>query len=196
MKNKKNYIIVAFLLTAITFTTVTINKAMKPPSKKESIIKISAKNRNSRKPDSITDFYKDEITNKLLPVTNLDNSYNINTAIAENALVLTNNKYHNFNTYKDFISKVKKQKSAFLRIVFTTIEGDLIINDVKYDSKTNKTYVLSDNRKDRFGTPNITVDSYDNLLEKKGINGGEILIVYNDNQNDYLELLNFDTYSD
>ena len=43
MKNKKNYIIVAFLLTAITFTTVTINKAMKTPSKKESIIKISAK---------------------------------------------------------------------------------------------------------------------------------------------------------
>ena len=75
----------------------------------------------------------------------------------------------------------------------TTVEGDLIITDIKYE--IDKVIVITDNTKDKFSSEEdrkITIETYKNIEEVLDLDKDPAissLIVYNDNKEDSRVLL-------
>ena len=138
-----------------------------------------------------------------IPIRELPIDYSLEEAMEENNLIVTHSKNYNSELYDNFIEKVKKKESTFLRIIQFTVEGDIIITDVKYDSKINKTIVITDNTRDRFSsddTRKITTSEYEHIEEhNEMLTTGSIreLIVYNGTlDNDYRVLYSFNVLID
>lgn len=75
----------------------------------------------------------------------------------------------------------------------TTVEGDLIITDIKYE--IDKVIVITDNTRDKFSSEEdrkITIETYKNIEEVLDLDKDPAissLIVYNDNKEDSRVLL-------
>lgn len=75
----------------------------------------------------------------------------------------------------------------------TTVEGDLIITDIKYE--IDKVIVTTDNTRDKFSSEEdrkITIETYKNIEEVLDLDKDPAissLIVYNDNKEDSRILL-------
>ena len=75
----------------------------------------------------------------------------------------------------------------------TTVEGDLIITDIKYE--IDKVIVITDNTRDKFSSEKdrkITIETYKNIEEVLDLDKDPAissLIVYNDNKEDSRVLL-------
>ncbi len=75
----------------------------------------------------------------------------------------------------------------------TTVEGDLIITDIKYE--IDKVIVITDNTRDKFSSEEdrkITIETYKNIEEVLDLDKDPAissLIVYNDNKEDSRILL-------
>lgn len=75
----------------------------------------------------------------------------------------------------------------------TTVEGDLIITDIKYE--IDKVIVTTDNTRDKFSSEEdrkITIETYKNIEEVLDLDKDPAissLIVYNDNKEDSRVLL-------
>ncbi|MCI5967644.1 MAG: DUF4362 domain-containing protein [Tenericutes bacterium] len=75
----------------------------------------------------------------------------------------------------------------------TTVEGDLIITDIKYE--IDKVIVTTDNTRDKFSSEEdrkITIETYKNIEEVLDLDKDPVissLIVYNDNKEDSRVLL-------
>lgn len=137
------------------------------------------------------------------PIGQLPVDYNLEKAVTERALVITYSKIYNAELYDSFVEKIKKKESAFLRIIQSTVEGDAIILDIKYDSKTNKAIVVTDNTRDQFLSDDdrkITIDEYEHIeehIEMLTTGGIRELIVYNGIlENDYRILCSFNGFMD
>lgn len=78
-------------------------------------------------------------------------------------------------------------------MVQTTVEGDLIITDIKYE--IDKVIVITDNTRDNFSSEEnrkITLETYKNIEEVLDLDKDHAissLIVYNDNKEDNRVLL-------
>ena len=78
-------------------------------------------------------------------------------------------------------------------MVQTTVEGDLIITDIKYE--IDKVIVITDNTRDKFSSEEnrkITLETYKNIEEVLDLDKDPAissLIVYNDNKEDNRVLL-------
>ena len=78
-------------------------------------------------------------------------------------------------------------------MVQTTVEGDLIITDIKYE--IDKVIVITDNTRDKFSSEEdrkITIETYKNIEEVLDLDKDPAissLIVYNDNKEDSKVLL-------
>ncbi len=154
---------------------------------------------NEKECTDITDFYNNVET--VVPVIKLDKNIKLEDLKNENTVIVTKMEIINKKAYEKFIKNVVLKKNAFLRLVDITIEGDIIISDIKYDSKSSKTYVLRDSTRDDYGKKIITIDKYNYIEEiKSNIKGKSTksLIVYQENKLDdnYLTLLTLDTFID
>lgn len=154
---------------------------------------------NEKECTDITDFYNNVET--VVPVIRLDKNIKLEDLKNENTVIVTKMEIINKKAYEKFIKNVVLKKNAFLRLVDITIEGDIIISDIKYDSKSSKTYVLRDSTRDDYGKKIITIDKYNYIEEiKSNIKGKSTksLIVYQENKLDdnYLTLLTLDTFID
>ena len=78
-------------------------------------------------------------------------------------------------------------------MIQTTVEGDLIITDIKYE--IDKVIVITDNTRDKFSSEEnrkITLETYKNIEEVLDLDKDPAissLIVYNDNKEDNRVLL-------
>lgn len=55
-----------------------------------------------------------------------------------------------FDDCYEFNMKLKNKQTAFIRVAQITVEGDLVIADVLYDSKSDCIYLVKDDTRDRY----------------------------------------------
>lgn len=189
MNKKRNVIILLIIVFVLIIIIGTIL------IKKES--DLSEKENN----EIIDKVYQDPITSEYTPIQNLAKDYNLDQAIKDNAFVFTNDKIYNENICDLFISKIKNKKEAFLRVIQTTIEGDIIIIDIKYDEKEDKVTIITDNTRDEFSAKEnrkITIEEYEHIEEKNEMletGGVRKLIVYNGElKDDYQVILEYNVF--
>ena len=142
--------------------------------------------------ENLSAFYNDSLTKNYINIEKLNSDYGVEQAIKDNAVVVTNT-IANSNLLNDFTTSINTKKRAFLRLVQTTVEGDLIITDIKYE--IDKVIVITDNTRDKFSSEEnrkITLETYKNIEEVLDLDKDPAissLIVYNDNKEDNRVLL-------
>lgn len=142
--------------------------------------------------ENLSAFYNDSLTKNYINIEKLNSDYGVEQAIKDNAVVVTNT-IANSNLLNDFTTSINTKKRAFLRLVQTTVEGDLIITDIKYE--IDKVIVITDNTRDKFSSEEnrkITFETYKNIEEVLDLDKDPAissLIVYNDNKEDNRVLL-------
>jgi len=113
--------------------------------------------------EDLDNIYNNKITQNYTDIRNLSKNYTIEDAKKDNCFVIGTTIYNN-NLYTEFMKKYNDRQNAFTRIVKTTIEGDLIINDVLYQD--DKLILVKDNTRDEFSSKedqNIKISEYKNI---------------------------------
>ncbi|MDD3303814.1 MAG: DUF5301 domain-containing protein [Clostridia bacterium] len=131
-------------------------------------------------------YYNDELSKGYFDIKEIRSDYSIEDAIKDNCFVVNHAKVYNENLYEEFMNKYKSKQSAFLRLVQPTVEGDLIIYDIKYHADIQKVIIVIDNTRDKFTTSTdriISLQEYDEIGTYK-YKDNEYLIVYNGEVND------------
>ena len=142
--------------------------------------------------ESLSAFYNDSLTKDYISIEKLSSDYQVEQAIKDKAVVVTTT-IANSDLLTDFTTSINTKKRAFLRLVQTTVEGDLIITDIKYE--IDKVIVITDNTRDKFSSEEnrkITLETYKNIEEVLDLDKDPAissLIVYNDNKEDNRVLL-------
>lgn len=133
----------------------------------------------------LDDFYNTELT-KDNDIRKLSKEYNISDAKEDNCFVIGAAKVYNDNLYSEFMEDYKNNISSFIRVVQTTIEGDIIIYDILYDQDTDKLYLVIDNTRDEYSSDedkNIELTEFESTSEYK-YNNYTYWILYNEEIND------------
>ena len=89
--------------------------------------------------------------------------------------------YHNDNLYSEFMDKYNKKENAFTRVVQSTVEGDIIIIDVLYETRNNKIHLVKDDTRDEFLAQEDRSIKY-KTYEKTGVwnyQNSQYWVVYN-----------------
>lgn len=142
--------------------------------------------------ESLNAFYNDSLTKDYISIEKLSSDYGVEQAIKDKAVVVTTT-IANSDLLTDFKTSINTKKRAFLRLAQTTVEGDLIITDIKYE--IDKVIVITDNTRDKFSSEKdrkITIETYKNIEEVLDLDKDPAisrLIVYNDNKEDSRVLL-------
>ena len=88
----------------------------------------------------------------ILPLKQFPENYSIYDAIEDGYFVVSGAKAHNDNLYEEFMNAYKGKKQAFIRIVNTTDEGDVVLYDVAYLPQKDKVYIITDYTRDDFSS--------------------------------------------
>lgn len=102
----------------------------------------------------------------------LSRVYTLENAISDKCFVWKAREEYNREVIENFVSKVRNKENAFVRIVFTTIEGDIVIDDVEY--KDNIFKLTIDSTRDKFSNPEDRVykeKTYNNIKIDNGSDG-------------------------
>ena len=113
--------------------------------------------------NNIDDFYKTTLT-QYNDIRDLSKNYTISDARKDNCYVTGSS--INDKLFSGFTSKYNKKRDAFVRVVQTTTEGDIIITDVLYDSKNDKIHIVTDNTRDKYSSKEdrtIKYQSYEKI---------------------------------
>lgn len=138
------------------------------------VVGLNHKNRNETESDNITignisnldDFYNSEIVGNYEDIRTLSESYSKEQAQIDNCFVI-GAMVHNDYLYSEFMDKYNKKEDAFIRVVQSTVEGDIFIIDLLYDSKEDKIYIVKDDTRDKFATQEDRTIKY-KVYEKTG----------------------------
>ena len=115
----------------------------------------------------INDFYNHSITSKYKDLRTLPENYSKEQAQKENCFII-GAMVHNDNLYSEFMDKYSKKENAFIRVVQSTVEGDIFIIDVLYEARNNKIHLVKDDTRDEFSAQEDKTIKY-NTYEKTGI---------------------------
>ena len=130
----------------------------------------------------INDFYNHSITENYQDIRSLPKEYSKNQAQMDNCFII-GAMVHNDNLYNEFIDKYNKKETAFIRVVQSTIEGDVFIIDVLYDAVSNKVHLVKDNTRDEFSAQEDRTIKY-KTYEKMGVwnyQNAQYWVAYNGN---------------
>lgn len=125
-------------------------------------------------------FYSQKVTKQYKDIRTLSKDYSIQSAQKDNCFVI-GAMVHNDNLYNEFMDKYNKNESAFIRVAQSTIEGDVFLIDILYDSRKQNIYLVKDDTRDKFSAienQKITLKTY----EKTGVwkyQGSEYWVAYN-----------------
>lgn len=128
----------------------------------------------------ISDVYGHSITEGYKDIRSLPETYSMEQAKKDNCFIIGLTSY-NENLYSEFMSKYNKKENAFIRVVQTTIEGDICIVDVLYEARNNKVHIVQDNTRDQYSSPNDMTIKY-KTYEKTGVwnyNNLQYWVAYN-----------------
>lgn len=132
---------------------------------------------NIEQSNLINEFYTEDITQKYKKITELGIDYSAEDAKQDNCYTKIHLEAFNEEVYTDFMQKYNNKESCFMRIISVTIEGDIIIHDVKYDSTSNKVIVIRDLTREEYMNYNDTIISI-HEYEKLGVYN-DCLVAYN-----------------
>lgn len=129
--------------------------------------------------NTLNDFYNTKLTiNK--DIRQLGQEYSVFDAQKDNCFVV-GAMVHNDNLYSEFMDKYNKKEDAFIRVVQSTVEGDIFIIDVLYEAKNNKVHLVKDDTRDKFSTKEDRTIKY-KTYEKTGVwnyNNRQYWVAYN-----------------
>lgn len=131
--------------------------------------------------DDIADVYNSEITKEYTDIRKLSENYTVEQAQQDNCFVIGGAKVYNDNLYSEFMTNFNEKKSSFIRVVQTTVEGNLYIIDLLYDTSNNKIHLVKDDTRDGFSAQEDRTIKY-KTYEKTGVwnyQNSEYWIVYN-----------------
>ena len=115
----------------------------------------------------IDDFYNHSITSKYQDLRTLPENYSKEQAQKDNCFII-GAMVHNNNLYSEFMDKYNKKEDAFIRVVQSTVEGDIFIIDVLYEAKNNKIHLVKDDTRDKFSAQEDRTIKY-KTYEKTGV---------------------------
>lgn len=115
----------------------------------------------------INDFYNHSITSKYQDLRTLPKNYSKEQAQKDNCFII-GAMVHNDNLYSEFMDKYNKKENAFIRVIQSTVEGDIFIIDVLYEARNNKIHLVKDNTRDKFSTQEDRTIKY-KTYEKNGV---------------------------
>ena len=75
---------------------------------------------------------------------------------------------HNDGLYTEFMERCQNGEDAFIRVAQSTVEGDVILTDVLYDSASDQVLVVHDSTRDEFSAEAdriITLHTYEATTE-------------------------------
>ena len=141
------------------------------------VVGLNHKNRNETESDNIInktignisnldDFYNSEILGNYGDIRTLSESYSKEQAQIDNCFVI-GAMVHNDYLYSEFMDKYNKKEDAFIRVVQSTVEGDIFIIDLLYDSREDKIHIVKDDTRDKFSTQEDRTIKY-KVYEKTG----------------------------
>lgn len=107
--------------------------------------------------NNIDDFYKTPLT-QYNDVRDLSKNYSVSDAQKDNCYVTGSS--INDKLFSGFTSKYNKKRDAFVRVVQTTTEGNIIITDVLYDSANNKIHIVTDSTRDKYAAEEDRIIKY------------------------------------
>ena len=110
---------------------------------------------------SLDEVYDKEYVN-YTDIRNLDSDYSLEDAINDNCFIIANEVY-NDSLFSDFNDSYAKKEDCFIRVIQYTIDGDMLIYDVLYDSDSDRVYVVVDVTRDRFENEDIKLLSYEKM---------------------------------
>lgn len=96
-------------------------------------------------------FYSNKATKEYKDIRELGEDYNTEQAQLDNCFII-GAMVHNDYLYTEFMDKYKNKETAFIRVAQNTVEGNLCLIDILYDSENNKIYLVTDNTRDGFST--------------------------------------------
>lgn len=142
------------------------------------VVALNNKNRNETKVDNskneiveninnIDDLYNLEIARDYENIRNLPENYSKEQAQIDNCFVI-GAMVHNDNLYSEFMDKYNKKENAFIRVVQSTVEGDIFIIDILYEAKNNKIHLVKDDTRDDFSAQEDRTIKY-RTYEKTGV---------------------------
>ena len=138
----------------------------------------------------INDFYIHSITSKYQDLRTLPENYSKEQAQKDNCFII-GSMLHNDNLYSEFMDKYNKKENAFIRVVQSTVEGDIFIIDVLYEARNNKIHLVKDNTRDGFSAQEDRIIKY-KTYEKTGIwnyQNSQYWVTYNGDLPDGTEYL-------
>ena len=134
---------------------------------------------NNSNISNLNDFYNTELT-KNRDIRNLSKEYTSFDAQKDNCFVI-GAMVHNDNLYSEFMDKYNKKENAFIRVVQSTVEGDIFIIDVLYEARNNKIHLVKDDTRDEFSAQEDRTIKY-KTYEKTGVwnyQNSQYWVVYN-----------------
>lgn len=117
--------------------------------------------------EDINDFYNHSITNKYQDLRTLPENYSKEQAQKDNCFII-DAMVHNDNLYSKFMDNYNKKENDFIRVVQSTVEGDIFIIDVLYEAKNNKIHLVKDDTRDKFSAQEYRTIKY-KTYEKTGV---------------------------
>lgn len=117
--------------------------------------------------ENINDFYTHSITNKYPDLRTLPENYTKEQAQKDNCFII-GAMVHNDNLYSEFMDKYNKKENAFIRVIQSTVEGDIFIMDVLYEARNNKIHLIKDDTRDKFSAQKDRTIKY-KTYEKIGV---------------------------
>ena len=115
----------------------------------------------------INDFYNHSITSGYKDLRTLPANYTKEQAQIDNCFII-GAMVHNDNLYSEFMDKYNKKENAFIRVVQSTVEGDIFIIDVLYEAINNKIHLVKDDTRDKFSAQEDRTIKY-KTYEKTGV---------------------------
>lgn len=115
----------------------------------------------------VNDFYNHSITENYIDIRTLSKNYSKEQAQKDNCFVI-GAMIHNDNLYSEFMKKYNEKENAFIRVVQSTIEGDIFIIDILYEARNNKIHLVKDDTRDVFSAQEDRTIKY-KTYEKTGV---------------------------
>ncbi len=115
----------------------------------------------------LDDFYGNPVIQDHADIRTLGEDYDAQQARLDGCFVVGPTVY-NDHLYGEFMTHVQNHEDAFIRVAQTTIEGDLILQDLLYDSAADKVWLVFDFTRDAFAAQAdriITLREFDGTAE-------------------------------
>lgn len=139
------------------------------------INKVSDRRVNSK--DEYEKFIED-IDSSYKDIKDLPQEYSMQDAIDGHAFVITHNEVYNQRQYEEFMKNIEKKIDAFIRIAQYTVEGDMILCDLRYESEYSTFTLCRDNTRDKWSIEEDRTYFYDTATSITTEESGNGVILY------------------